>query len=149
MVSAVTPGAAPASGRLVVRDPTRGVVLEELAIDDAAAVAAAVVRARAAQPGWVALPVGARARLLRRARSEMVRDGAAILDLLDRETGKARFDTVGELMGVCMEIGYLARRAHRFLSPRRASARPLFGKRARVSYKPRGVIGVISPWNAP
>src|SRR5215468_5500091 len=115
MASAVTPGPASASAGLVVRDPTRGVVLEELAVDDAAAVAAAVARARAAQPGWAALPVRARARLLRRARREMVRDRAAILDLLDRETGKARFDTVGELMGVCMEIGYLARRAGRFL----------------------------------
>ena len=29
------------------------------------------------------------------------------------------------------------------------SARPLFGKRALVAYRPRGVVGIISPWNAP
>src|SRR5579871_1134710 len=134
---------------LVVRDPARGAVVEELPVDDASAVAAAAARARAAQPAWAALPVRARARLLRRARREMVRDRAAILDLLDRETGKARFDTVGELMGACMDLGWLARRAPRFLAPRRASARPLFGKRALVAYRPRGVVGIISPWNAP
>jgi acyl-CoA reductase-like NAD-dependent aldehyde dehydrogenase len=77
-----------------------------------------------------------------------VRDRAAVLDL-DRETGKARWDTVGELMGLCLEVGYLFRRAHRMLRPRRVSARPLFGKRALVAYKPHGVVGVISPWNAP
>ncbi len=134
---------------IAVRDPARGTIVAELPVDDPHAVTAAVARGRAAQRAWGELPVRERARRLKRARREMVRDRAAILDLLDRETGKARWDTVGELMSVCMDIGYLARRAPRFLAPRRVSARPLFGKRARVSYKPRGVVGVISPWNAP
>ena len=144
-----TPATSGLQPTLAVRDPARGTVVGELPVDDAAAVAAAVARARAAQRAWGALPVRARARTLKRARREMVRDRAAILDLLDRETGKPRWDTVGELMSVCMDIGYLARRAQRFLAPRRVSARPLFGKRAQVVYRPRGVVGVISPWNAP
>ena len=53
-----------------------------------------------------------------------------ILDRLERETGKARFDVVGELMGVCLDLGYLARRAPRWLAPEQVSTRPLFGKRA-------------------
>jgi acyl-CoA reductase-like NAD-dependent aldehyde dehydrogenase len=141
--------ASPPTPVLTVADKARGGVVGELRIDDAPAVAAAVARARAAQPAWAAQPVAERASALRRARRELVRDRHAILDLLDRETGKARFDTVGELMGACLEIGYLARRAPRFLRSRRVSARPLLGKRARVVYKPRGVVGVISPWNAP
>src|SRR5262245_45169383 len=99
MATAASPGAAPAGPTIAVRDPARGAVLAELPIDDARAVKDAVTRARAAQPAWAALPVRARSRLLRKARREMVRDRTAILDLLDRETGKARFDTVGELMG--------------------------------------------------
>src|SRR5262245_62303573 len=134
---------------LAVLDKARGDTIAELPIDDAEAVAAACARARSAQPAWAALSVRERARLLRRARREVVRDRSAILELLDRETGKARWDTVGELMGVCLDLGYLARRAPRFLRPRRASARPLFGKRARVAYRPRGAVGIISPWNAP
>jgi acyl-CoA reductase-like NAD-dependent aldehyde dehydrogenase len=134
---------------LVVRDPARGSVIDELPVDDPAAVAAAVARAREAQSPWAALTVRERARILKRARREVVRDRAAVLDLLERETGKARFDVVGELMGVCLELGYLARRAPRFLAPRRVSTRPLFGKRGIVSFKPRGVVGIISPWNAP
>jgi acyl-CoA reductase-like NAD-dependent aldehyde dehydrogenase len=135
--------------RIIVRDPARGDVIDDLVADSPEAVADAVERARVAQGAWGCLSVRERARQLKRARRELVVDRAAILDLLDRETGKPRWDTVGEIFSVCLEIGYLARRANRFLKPRRVSARPLYGKRAKVFYRPRGVVGVISPWNAP
>jgi acyl-CoA reductase-like NAD-dependent aldehyde dehydrogenase len=135
--------------RLAVRDPARGTIVEELPIDDADAVAAAVERARLAQLAWAALPVRARVRAVRRARRELVRDRAAIFERLERETGKARVDVVGELAGVCIESGHLMRRAATWLRPERVSTRPLFGKRGRVVFKPRGVVGIISPWNAP
>jgi acyl-CoA reductase-like NAD-dependent aldehyde dehydrogenase len=146
---ATAPSAPEGFARFPILDAARGDVIAELPVDDADAVAATVARARAAQPGWAALPVSERARLMKRARREMVRDRRAILDLLERETGKARFDVVGELMGACLDLGYLARRAAKFLQPRKVSARPLFGKRAQIVYKPRGVVGIISPWNAP
>lgn len=149
MASGATTTGAGGPRTIAVRDPARGSTVAELPIDDAAAVASAVRRARTAQRAWGATPVRERARVLKRARKAMVRDRAAILDLLDRETGKARWDTVGELMGACLDLGWLARRAPRFLAPRKASARPLVGKRARVHYRPRGVVGIISPWNAP
>jgi acyl-CoA reductase-like NAD-dependent aldehyde dehydrogenase len=134
---------------LPVHDPARGGVVGELPIADADAVAAAVSRARSAQPAWGALPVRARCGTLKRARRELVRARSEILDRLERETGKTRFDVVGELMGVCLDLGYLARRAPRWLATERVSARPLLGKRALVAYRPYGVVGVISPWNAP
>lgn len=137
------------TSRLAVRDPARGTAIDELPIDDTDAVATAVDRARAAQPAWGGSPVRKRARLLKDARRAMVRARAEILDLLERETGKARFDVVGELFGTCMDLGALARRAPRWLAPQRVSTRPLFGKRGRVVFKPRGVVGIISPWNAP
>ncbi len=134
---------------LVVRDPARGSTIAELPVDDAAAVAAAVQRARTAQPAWGTMPPRERARLLKRARREMVVARRNIFDLLERETGKARFDVVGELMGVCLDLGYLASRAPRWLAPVDVSTRPLFGKHGRIVFKPHGVVGIISPWNAP
>src|SRR5262245_2886112 len=132
---ATAPSAPEGVERFPVRDAARGDVIEELPIDDAEAVATVVARARAVQPAWAALSVAERARYVKRARRRLVRDRRAILDLLERETGKARFDVVGELMGACLDIGYLARRAPKFLQPRRVSARPLMGKRAHVVYK--------------
>jgi acyl-CoA reductase-like NAD-dependent aldehyde dehydrogenase len=134
---------------LAVRDPAHGTVIEELPLDGAESVAAAVARARAAQPAWAALSPKERCRVLKRARREMVKVRGEIIDRLERETGKARFDVAGELMGVCLDIGHLARRAPRWLKTERVSTRPLFGKRGFVTYKPRGVVGIISPWNAP
>jgi acyl-CoA reductase-like NAD-dependent aldehyde dehydrogenase len=135
--------------RLAVRDPARGTLIEDLPIADADAVAAAVERARRAQVAWATRPVRERARLVKRARRELVRDRAAILERLERETGKARVDVVGELMGICMETRALVRGAPKWLRPQKVSAFPLFGKRGRVVFKPRGVVGIISPWNAP
>src|SRR5262245_16872527 len=134
---------------LRVCDPARGEVVGELAMADAGGVAAAVARARAAQAAWGAVPVRERGKALRRARRALVRARTEILDRLERETGKTRFDVVGELMGVCLDLGYLTRRAPRWLATERVSSRPLMGKRALVAYRPRGVIGIISPWNAP
>ena len=139
----------PTTEHLAVHDRSTGAVIAELPIDDADAVAAAAERARAAQPAWAALGARGRAKLLRKARKALVRDRAAILERLERETGKARFDVVGELMGVCLDLGGLARRAPRWLKRERVSTRPLFGKRGYVVYRPRGVVGIISPWNAP
>ena len=116
---ATAPSAPEGFARFSVRDAARGDVIDELPIDDADAVAAAVARARAAQPAWAALPV-ARARAARSSArgARWCAIAPQILDLLERETGKARFDVVGELMGVCLDIGYLARRAPRWLAPR-------------------------------
>jgi acyl-CoA reductase-like NAD-dependent aldehyde dehydrogenase len=138
-----------AAERLAVHDRSSGAIIAELSIDDAAAVAAAAARARAAQPGWAAIGPRGRAKLLRKARKALVRDRAAIFERLERETGKARFDVVGELMGICLDLGGLARRAPRWLKRERVSTRPLIGKRGYVVYRPRGVVGIISPWNAP
>jgi acyl-CoA reductase-like NAD-dependent aldehyde dehydrogenase len=134
---------------LRVHDKVSGELIEELPADNEQSVGAAVARARSAQPAWAALGPRRRGRALKRARRRLVAVRAEILRLLERETGKARFDVVGELMNVCLDIGYYARRAPKWLRPEHVSTRPLFGKRGRVHYKPRGVVGIISPWNAP
>jgi acyl-CoA reductase-like NAD-dependent aldehyde dehydrogenase len=134
---------------LAVHDKCTGERLAALPVDDEPQVAEVVQRARQAQPAWAALGARQRTRLLRRARRAMITARADILATLGRETGKARFDVVGELMNVCLDVGYFGRRAARWLRPERVSTRPLLGKKGLVHYKPVGVVGVIGPWNAP
>ncbi|MBW2448012.1 MAG: aldehyde dehydrogenase family protein [Deltaproteobacteria bacterium] len=138
-----------ARASISVTDKSTKELIEELPVDDAAAVGLAAAAAREAQPKWAAIPPRQRAVLLKRARKSLVAARSEILDVLERETGKPRFDVVGELMSVCMDIGYFARRTRVWLRTRRVSTRPLFGKRGRIFMKPRGLVGVIGPWNAP
>ncbi len=95
-----------AAERLAVHDRSSGALIAELPIDDAAAVAAAVV-ARAGRAAGVggARPRAAAPRCCAGRGEALVRDRAAIFERLERETGKARFDVVGELMGVCLDLG--------------------------------------------
>jgi len=134
---------------LQVIDKATSQVIASLPIDDADAVASATSTARAAQPAWAALPVKERVRLLKLARKELLRDKDAIRDVLARETGKVPFDVIGEIFSICQDIGHYSRKAHKWLKPRRTGTFPLLGKRGLIHYQPFGVVGVISPWNAP
>ena len=74
-----------------------------------------------------------------------------ITQLVQRETGRPAAEVdVMELCGVELILKYFTRNAHRILKDQ-AAARPwiLFNKRAYVRYVPRGLIGLITPWNYP
>jgi acyl-CoA reductase-like NAD-dependent aldehyde dehydrogenase len=114
------------------------------------AVNAILDRAAAAQPAWAALDFTTRARHLRRLARAMARD-EQLLDTLVAETGKPRYEAEGiELLYALELTRFLSGRAgRRALAEERR--RPFFfrTKRARVVYHPRGVVGVIGPWNWP
>lgn len=134
---------------LQVMDKATAQTVANLPIDDADAVAAAASRARAAQPIWAAQPVKERIRLLKLARKEFLKDKDKIRDALARETGKVPFDVIGEIFSICQDIGHYSRKAAKWLKPRKVGTFPLMGKRGLIHYQPYGVVGVISPWNAP
>jgi acyl-CoA reductase-like NAD-dependent aldehyde dehydrogenase len=132
-----------------VLDKTTSQLVASLPVDDESAVIAAANRARDAQPNWAALPVKERIRLLKRARKEFLKDKDKIRDALAQETGKVAFDVIGEIFSVCQDIGHFSKRANKWLKPRKVSTFPLLGKKGLIFYQPYGVVGVISPWNAP
>ena len=100
---------------------------------DEAEIAAAMQRARAAQPGWAARGFVARAAVLEAAADSFEQHGAELMALCIREAGKTAPDAVAEL-----------REAVDFLRYYAAEARGLSDKVA-----PRGVFACISPWNFP
>ena len=116
----------------------------------AADVGAAVARARNAQPGWVALSFRERGRALR-VLAVMVRQDEELARTISSETGKPLFESVGfEIAYVCELTRFLAGSAgRRALRETRRGSLFLLHKRARVAWKPRGVVAVIGPWNFP
>src|SRR5581483_11620515 len=133
-----------------VRSPATGALVGEHPVFDRDAVAAAAARAREAQRSWAALPFAARARVLRRVRDAFVDGKDRIADVVSAETGKPRHDVfTNEMLIVCDGIGFWGKRAARYLTDEVARPHLMKAKRAYTSYIPRGVIGVIGPWNFP
>lgn len=112
-------------------------------------VEAAADAARAAQGGWAGIPVHDRAEVLLRFAGLVLGRQEEILDIIQLESGKARRHAFEEVIDVAQVARYYARSAPRLLAPvRRAGAIPGL-TRAWEHHHPKGVVGVISPWNYP
>jgi len=117
---------------------------------DLDAVVAAVSAARRGQEVWASLTPWERRDGLRALQRALVSAASQIVEVVCAETGKVPVDALeGEVLPAAIHTRYLARTAHLHLAPRRISPQPVVTKRAWVEYRPRGVAGVISPWNFP
>ena len=71
---------------------------------------------------------------------------------LDFGQRSATFTRAIELMSTCEHIRYNKKMLKGWMKPERRRADPPFsilGARAEIRYQPLGVVGIISPWNAP
>jgi succinate-semialdehyde dehydrogenase/glutarate-semialdehyde dehydrogenase len=136
--------------RLRVSSPVTREPIGELTVAAASEVRAVVARARAAQPAWEAAGFGERARVMRRALKILIRRQEEIIDVLVRETGRSRVETIMmEIFASCDSLSYHAKHAERILGDQRKPLHLLRNKKLVVTYRPLGVIGVITPWNGP
>jgi acyl-CoA reductase-like NAD-dependent aldehyde dehydrogenase len=130
--------------------PATGDLLGEVPIYTRAEVFATVARARKAQAAWGVLPVEERCERLLRYRDALVERAEEIVDVVSRECGKPRQDVLGHEVTVTVDLlTYYCKNAKRILAPREIDLHLLKHKRSEVHYAPRGVIGIISPWNFP
>jgi succinate-semialdehyde dehydrogenase / glutarate-semialdehyde dehydrogenase len=106
-------------------------------------------RARRAQEEWASVPLRERASALLRLHDLVLDRQQQVMDLIQWESGKARKHAFEEVAHVAMTARYYARTAGRHLAPsRRAGVYPVL-TRVDVNRVPKGVVGVISPWNYP
>jgi acyl-CoA reductase-like NAD-dependent aldehyde dehydrogenase len=130
--------------------PGTGELLGEAPNTSAEDVRAAVARARRAQEAWGALPIEERCERVLRFRDALVDRADEIVDLLARECGKPRHEALLHEVLVAVDIAtYFAKSAPKALAPREISLHLMKHRRSFAHYAPRGVIGVISPWNYP
>lgn len=112
-------------------------------------VEAAFAEARAAQVEWAKRPVTERVEVIARYRDLVIENRDFLMDLLQAEAGKARWAAQEEIVDLMANANYYARVAAGLLKPRKVqSLLPGIGKTT-VAYQPKGVVGVISPWNYP
>lgn len=136
--------------RFRTRSPEDGRDLGTFDVATAADVAAALARARAAQPAWAATSVQDRAHLMKRAIEVLLKRQDAFTEVIRGETGRTEVETLFmEVFACCDSMNYYARRAHKVLADQKPGLHLLKMKRAEVVYQPLGVIGIITPWNGP
>ena len=129
--------------------PFTGKVLYDLPTSTAADVEDAAAAARVAQLAWLNLGFAARRRILLKAHDLLLADRDRLLDVLQTETGKTRGQAFEEVFQGGNATRYAALSARGVLAThRRRGGIPLVFS-TRVSYKAKGVIGVITPWNYP
>ena len=133
----------------LLRSPLTGEVLGELPTSTAADVQAAGQRARAAQPAWAAQPVEDRAQLLLDFHDALLDRRDYFVDLVQTGGGKARLSATEEVLHVALTARYYGRTARGYLRTERGSG--VFPLLTRIDrhYVPKGVVGVIAPWNYP
>jgi acyl-CoA reductase-like NAD-dependent aldehyde dehydrogenase len=137
-------------GVLVSTNPATGAEAGRLPVADAAAVDAAVQRARTAAIWWAGLGFSGRKVRLLRWRALLAERIEELAELTHLETGKPHADAIVEALAAIEHIDWAARNAKRVLGPRRTRTRMLLPEFAgHLEYQPYGVVGVIGPWNYP
>ncbi|MEV4638723.1 aldehyde dehydrogenase family protein [Actinoplanes sp. NPDC049548] len=137
-------------GVLISTSPATGAEAGRVPVADAAAVAAAVERARTAFVWWAGLGFDGRRTRLLRWRALLAERVEELAALTHTETGKPVADAVVEASAAIEHTDWAARNAKRVLGPRRVKSRLLLAEHAgHLEYQPYGVIGVIGPWNYP
>ncbi|MBK9178394.1 MAG: succinate-semialdehyde dehydrogenase (NADP(+)) [Acidimicrobiales bacterium] len=112
-------------------------------------VTRAVERAREAQAMWARRPLRERARVALRFHDLVLARQREILDIVQLEAGKARRHALEEVLDVAMVARYYSRAADQHLSARRRKgAVPLLTSTIE-HHHPKGVVGIIAPWNYP
>ncbi|WP_033295726.1 succinic semialdehyde dehydrogenase [Amycolatopsis jejuensis] len=147
LVARATGGADSAPVRMTA--PFTGEPIASLPQADDAEVRAAFSAAREAQRAWATVPVAQRQRFLLRLHDLVLARQAEVLDLVQVEAGKARIDAFDEVSATALVAAYYGRHSAKILSPRRAPGVIPGLTRAGELRHPKGVVGIISPWNYP
>lgn len=112
-------------------------------------VADAFAAVREAQQQWALTPLKERSAIIRRLHDVVLDNHEHIIDIIQTETGKSRHSALEEVADVAMTARYYSRSAQRHLGPHaRAGAFPLLTSTVE-RHVPKGVVGMITPWNYP
>ncbi|MFC4606180.1 succinic semialdehyde dehydrogenase [Rhodococcus kronopolitis] len=136
--------------------PTRPVVeaftgreLATIPVGTAADAKAAIARARVAQADWAARSAEDRAKVFHRYRDLVLANRNALMDMAQAETGKSRAAAQEEVLDIALTSRFYARLAPKALKPKRVQGMLPGLTKTVVRHHPKGVVGVISPWNYP
>jgi acyl-CoA reductase-like NAD-dependent aldehyde dehydrogenase len=137
-------------GTLAVYEPGSGKLVGEVRVSTAPQVRDAAAAARAAQRGWAKRSFKERGEVLSRFKQLVLDRADELADLIVRENGKTRNEALFmEVLPVADLTHYFSKKAGRLLKDERVPLHLFPHKKSYLRFYPRGVIGIISPWNYP
>ena len=148
---ALLSGAQVAAGAetFTVTGPMTGEPLVQLPLSTTQDVERAFARAWAAQRAWSAVSVRRRARVLLRFHDLVLTHRDELLDIIQLESGKARAHALEEVADIAILARHYGVRGPRYLREQRhRGAIPLLSRTVEA-HQPKGVVGVVTPWNYP
>jgi len=139
-------------GSLDSFNPATGELIGSVETVDPEAVQGIVDDAAEVQAFWGELALDDRARYIGKAAEVLAAEVGDIARLLTAEQGKPITEShTMEVVPTIDALRWLAEDGPKILDdePVRLGGRLFFGKRAKFSFEPLGVVGVIAPWNYP
>ena len=133
-----------------VLDPSDSSVIRSVKISDEAAVKADMEKVRHAAEKWSKTTIRQRCAALAKVRDVISQRGEEIAELVCRENGKALHDAYWlDLVSTLALMNHFLEHAPAILAPERLHLSLVKHRRSYISYQPKGVVGIITPWNFP
>jgi acyl-CoA reductase-like NAD-dependent aldehyde dehydrogenase len=126
-----------------------GEVLVELPQSTPADIEQAYATARKAQVGWAATPLKERLAVFKRAHTLFVDNATTTTDLIQVESGKNRRMAIEETCDPPMVMSHYLKRAPKLLATTKRGGPVPFLTTSTEIRQPKGVVGIIAPWNFP
>jgi succinate-semialdehyde dehydrogenase/glutarate-semialdehyde dehydrogenase len=140
---------APSAEHVLTRTPLTGAPLASWPVSTREDVAVAVQTARAAQRAWGATSFAHRERIVLRLHDLVLEHQVELLDAIQLESGKARVHAFEEVADTAIVARHYGRSAETYLRPKhRAGVIPVLSQSVE-HHRPKGVVGIVSPWNYP
>ncbi|MCF7807304.1 MAG: aldehyde dehydrogenase family protein [Candidatus Marinimicrobia bacterium] len=132
--------------------PATGKVIGETPLHTSKDIKSAVQRIRQVQRSWAELSFRERGDYLRKMQRHLTEHGEEYARVIAQDNGKSLADAyMTEITPAIMAFDYYIKHTARVLRQRKVKGSHIFGlyTRNKLQFVPRGVIGVISPWNYP
>ena len=133
--------------QLAIHNPANGALITQVSADDANSVAAKAAAARAAQPGWLAVPLLERKACITRFRAGVVAELDTLAGIMTSETGKPIKMSRNELNGLLGRIDFFLKEVDALLQTQTVFDEG--GMTEQIQHTPLGLVANISAWNYP
>ena len=131
-------------------DPRTGLPVGEVPMTRPEEVPAVVERSGKAFSEWKMLTHQERRSHLKRFKQAVLAESDYIAEVVRSETGKPLSEAyVGDVLTGLTVMDYYIRTSEKLLRPQRGGSWPFVSTKGWTEYHPRGVAGVITPWNYP